>query len=361
MFHSQLGLIQCDKTRATPGYTIYSPLGIPKTYLVNMAGDVVHQWDLPGEPGNYCYLLPNGNLLASVRTDAGPQGLPAKGGHMMEMDWDGNILWQHVDPHQHHDFRRMENGNTVYVRWELMEKENQARVGGGRGGSEHPDGIWGDVVREISPTGSVVWEWRAEDTPEMYDFPINPMCPRVEWCHCNAIWPLAGGDVLVNFRYNHLMGIIDRETKTFKWTMCDYSYGQQHGVSMLDDGHILFFANGANVLGVGPEGGSRVVEIDPADNNKNVWQYRGSPPFTFFSWFISNAQRLSSGNTLILEGLWGRIFEVTPDGGIVWEYVSPHFCQDHPMYKGGNYIFRAYRYAPGGPEIAGRLAGDGWG
>ena len=44
----------------------------------------------------------------------------------------------------------------------------------------------------------------------------------------------------------------------------------------------------------------------------------------FFSHFISSVQRLPNGNTLINEGNFGRSFEVTTTGEIVWEYVSPY-------------------------------------
>jgi hypothetical protein len=131
-------------------------------------------------------------------------------------------------------------------------------------------------------------------------------------------------------------------------------------VHKIDNGNLLFFANGANVLGVGPEGGSRVIELDPV-TKKPVWQYAGNPRFSFFSWFISNALRLESGNTSILEGIKGKIFEVTPAGNKVWEYISPHFVTEpHPMYTGGNAIFRHYFYAPGSEEIAGRLPENPW-
>ena len=43
----------------------------------------------------------------------------------------------------------------------------------------------------------------------------------------------------------------------------------------------------------------------------------------FFSSFISGAQRLSNGNTLICSGANGTIFEVTPEKAIVWKYVNP--------------------------------------
>ena len=42
----------------------------------------------------------------------------------------------------------------------------------------------------------------------------------------------------------------------------------------------------------------------------------------FFSSNISGAQRLANGNTLITEGAGGRVFEVTSDRQIVWEWMN---------------------------------------
>ena len=126
----------------------------------------------------------------------------------------------------------------------------------------------------------------------------------------------------------------------------------------MENGNILFFANGADVHIHGPETGSAVIEVDPV-TNEEVWRYEGSPRRSFMSWVISGCQRLSSGNTLICEGLWGRLFEVTPSGEIVWDYTSPYFVDyDHPAYKDSNVIFRCYRYLPTSSEISGRLPTD---
>jgi len=76
--------------------------------------------------------------------------------------------------------------------------------------------------------------------------------------------------------------------------------------------------------------------------------------FTFFSPNISGAQRLWSGNTLICEGLTGRIFEVTPAGDIVWEYISPHWTA-RPHYGRINWVFRAHRYAADSAQIGNRI------
>ena len=59
------GVLQHNKDRASPGYTLFTPIGMFTTYLIDMDGNVVHEWKLPNELGHYAYLLENGNLLAS--------------------------------------------------------------------------------------------------------------------------------------------------------------------------------------------------------------------------------------------------------------------------------------------------------
>ncbi|MHB8104453.1 MAG: thioredoxin, partial [Dehalococcoidales bacterium] len=58
-----------------------------------------------------------------------------------------------------------------------------------------------------------------------------------------------------------------------------------------------------------------------------------------YSAFVSSAQRLPNGNTLITEGNGGRIIEVTAEHEIVWEYVSPY---KHRRLK-FTLLYRAYR------------------
>ena len=97
----------------------------------------------------------------------------------------------------------------------------------------------------------------------------------------------------------------------------------------------------------------------PADLS---WQYKAPNPTDFYSRNISGAQRLANGNTLICSGAGGRLFEVTEQGAIVWEYISP-ITQAGPLMQGqspgggpmnGNPVFRAYRYAADYEGLAGR-------
>ena len=56
---------------------------------------------------------------------------------------------------------------------------------------------------------------------------------------------------------------VDKKSKEVTWYLNNIDYGQHHDVQQLENGNILFFANGADVHMHGPEGGSAVVEVDP--------------------------------------------------------------------------------------------------
>jgi len=181
-------------------------------------------------------------------------------------------------------------------------------------------------------------------------YPLSPSQPRDEFAHANAISPLPNGDILISFRRLNMIARIDRQTRRIKWEHRDDSWGMQHDCEPLASGNITLFANGCNTATL-PF--SRVVEIEP-HTRQTVWEYRGKPSYTFFSPHISGAQRLASGNTLICEGQWGRLFEVTRRGDIVWEYVSPFMGPDRNGDP-SNEIFRTYRYAADSRQIRGRV------
>ncbi|KAI7325628.1 hypothetical protein KC315_g7849 [Hortaea werneckii] len=99
---------------------------------------------------------------------------------------------------------------------------------------------------------------------------------------------------------------------------------------------------------------SRIIQVDRA-TKQIVWQYREENPMTFFTPFMGGAQRLANGNTLITEAANGRIFEVTKEREMVWEYVVDTFATyeglDATELEGmfdypANAIFRAYKYTP---------------
>ena len=347
----QTGLTHIDESRATPGFTLFSPIWGTNTYLIDMQGRVAHQWDLPASPGGYARLLPNGNLFVSTLTETGPEfSGGAQGGLMQELDWHGNVINEFVDHFQHHDCRRLPNGHTVYAAWERMPEEHAARVRGGRAGAKPEFGMYADVVREVDAAGNLVFEWRAWDM-EIEKYEINPATAPTVWAWCNTTCPLDNGDVLISLRFINTCAIIDRQTGGFRWEKTDFSWGGQHDPQMLPNGNIILFANGDNTLEAHPF--SRVIELNP-ETGEEIWEYRESPSQSFYSHHISGQERLRSGNTLICEGLWGRIFEVTPEGDLVWEYISP-YAHKAAYGETVNWVFRAFRYPEDSPEIGGRL------
>ena len=156
---------------------------------------------------------------------------------------------------------------------------------------------------------------------------------------------------MVSFRVLNLLAIIDRETRKIKWEYQDLTFGHQHDCHYLDNGNIMVFCNGFHGRDIDMT--STVREFNP-DSRETVWEFKANPLTSFFSANISGAQRLWSGNSLICEGNKGCLFEVTPKGETVWEYVNPYLAP-HPAYGTTNWIFRAHRYAPDAHQLQGRL------
>ena len=344
----QYGVTVREPGRIQPGYILFGPTGGNEVFLLGELGDIAHQWRLPAKHGNYGQFLDNGNLLVSMRTAEGPK-LNAAAGRLVEMDWDGNILWEHIDDCQHHDLQPAPNGNVVYLAWDLIPTGEAKKFKGGVPGSEHLDGgVYEDVLREVDRGGNIVWQWRVSDHLDLKKYPLREGHHRHEYAHANTCHVQSDGNVLVSFRELDLLILVNRQTNNIDWEMADRSWGGQHDCQRLPNGNIILFANGSEQ--VNPEF-SRVLEIDP-QSGKTVWKYQGTPYASFFSARISGTQRLPNGNTLIIEGHHGRLFEVTQSCDIVWEYISP-FYNNNPPLGSLNWIFRARKYAKDDPRLVG--------
>ncbi|MDE0704400.1 MAG: aryl-sulfate sulfotransferase [Rhodospirillaceae bacterium] len=352
MQNPEPGLRTHDRARATPGYTLFSAIRSDRAFLIDMEGRPVHEWQLQGLGGvNLCQLTGDGNLFVTQATLDGPPLMAGKGGLLREYDWDGNIVWEHYDENHHHDARRLENGNTLYIAWDLLDDATARRVQGGLPGTEVDGKIYGDLVREIDPSGRTVWEWRIRDI-EIEKYPICGICDRAEFGHANTCAPLDDGNVMLSFRVLNLICIVDRDSGQIVWEMCDPILGHQHDCHFIDNGNVLVFANGFH--GRTEDMFSHIFEIEP-QTKEIVWRYDAKPPQSFYSANISGVQRLWSGNTFICEGARGCLFEVTPEGDTVWEYLSPHTAYSRMFGTELNWIFRARRYAPDAPELKGRV------
>ncbi|MFG0316957.1 MAG: aryl-sulfate sulfotransferase [Planctomycetota bacterium JB042] len=228
---------------------------------------------------------------------------------------------------------------------------------------------------------------------------------RPDWLHLNsvALHPTLDLLALSSPRMNEVW-VIDRSTTTeeargstggrwgkggdllWRWgnprlygagTDDDRRFFYQHDPTWLTEDvgappgelRLLVFNNGG-----GRPGGDRstveefVLPFDPATGfvrddgapfgpDAPSWTYEDGE--RFYSGFISGAQRLPNGNTLICEGDDGRFFEVTRDGEIVWEYLNPFGGEVKEAGPGGNApkhaVFRATRIPPDHPGLRGRF------
>jgi hypothetical protein len=260
-----------------------------------------------------------------------------------------------------------------------------------------------DTIIEVTWDGRIIWEWACSDHFDELGFDEsakntiarNPYTRNVgsghgDWMHLNSMstlgpnrWFVAGDtrfhpdNIIWDSRNANIIAIIDKKTGTIVWRLGpDYSTSEKHRKlgwiigqhhahliprGLPGEGNILVYDNGGSAgYGVPNPGSpsgvgnalrdhSRVLEFDPVSLDI-VWS--NTPPpvgkqtgpskprgFSIYSSFISSAQRLPNGNTLVTEGAGGRLFEVTPAYEIVWEYISPFI--NKKMF--GNSVYRSYR------------------
>jgi hypothetical protein len=354
-----VGLRGIDADKVSPGYTLLAHLTSPGTVkLVDNSGEEVHRWNLPYRPGRHAQILKNGNLAYNgVHPDA-PRLFPLwqkyRGGVMMEVDPSGKVVSEHRDPLAHHDQHHLDNGELLYTTVEGMSPEQGSLIVGGIPDSEAPDGkVYGDCIKHVSPSGELLWSWKAIDHLDPKTFALQPHYPREHWPLVNSVYPLKDGNILASLRSVSAVVVISRETGDIIWHLDSTVVAQQHCASELEDGSILVFDNGTFRHHESATY-SRVIQVSRKDK-AIVWEYRDPHPMTFFTPFMGGAQRLENGNTLITEAAFGRIFEVTEKKEIVWEYVNPDFADysglDAKEIEGyfgypANALFRAYKYTP---------------
>ena len=422
-----VGLV-LNEPQTAQGYTLLTAEGSASdsAYLIDHLGRIVHTWKL-GQTGTFYWypkLLKNGNLLIMSRTKVTEitstgnivwSCLVPNAHHDFLMLPNGNLLLLA------RGLKSYEEAVAAGFRPDFIQ------AGGLKHDYLLEDYLL-ELKPTGPNTCEVVWKWSVwdhliqdhdpskdnfgiiADHPERVDlnYPFNQLRydRRYDWLHINAIdYNSSLDQIMISVRHYSELWIIDHNTTTkeasgpkgdllYRWgnpqtyragDFEDQRLFRQHNTHWVPpglpgEGNILIFNNGTGDEGFGfvrwyssvdeikpPPftGGAYQKEPDSAFGpNEVIWTYTAEERTEFWAPLTSGAQRLPNGNTFILDGPQGTIFQVTSEGKTVWKYINPIgitsgliYQGDHPSLdpnnNSDNRLFRVEWYPPDHPGLQG--------
>ncbi|MFT4513506.1 MAG: hypothetical protein ACI89X_003605 [Planctomycetota bacterium] len=369
----------------SPGLRLISPTGLNQTELVDGQGAIVHTW--PGTASTSITLLDDGTLLRAIVVGSlsipGETGQLQQMDLAGTVLWD--FVVASPTRAMHHDIEPLPNGNVLVIVWDIQVPADAIAAGRDpaliSGTRWLPDSIL-EIQRTGPATGSVVWEWHVIDHviqdfdvtkpnygvvanhPELLDINYPPVVlTDGDWNHANGLDYEAANDwIVLSSRSQDEIYLIDHSTTTaeaaghvggqrgmggdllYRWgnpaaydsgTLLDKRLNGQHDPRFIRPGLVgagnltvfnnVWTLNQSSVYEI-------VLPLDPAGNPEldpvtgiygpfaPLWTFSEAG---FYSQFVSGAERLANGNTLICSGMQKRVFEVTPAGQTVWSYTHP--------------------------------------
>ncbi len=334
----------------------------PGWTLVNVSNRF-HEWpptavmyDLAGRPVWYVISEPDafddrGDLDVSLTSDlhilvggSGPDIRPRA------FDLTGREVWTgppQVAPIQHHHFQRASDGTYMMLR---------------HGANSAFPGLNLSTVVQIDASHAPVWTW--DPYEHMDALGVEPTA-QGDAMHANSV-TLDGDHIFLNSRELSRLYKVARSTGEIEWALGrlgDFAadpdaatpwFKSQHEPERQADGSWLFYDN--NGL---PGDHSRVVQLavdEQSFTTEVLWEFPGAfrvDPWYSHAWFSpiwGDADRLPNGHVLVTAGTraagtQSRVFEVTPEGHVVWELLLP--ASDGEDVVG---IYRAERFDPPGLE-----------
>lgn len=342
-----------DASKMQPGLTLISSHWrasdwSPGMRLVDAGGEVLHEWDTDpaelwpkaggGMFGGQSYphgslLFENGDVLFNLEYTG-----------LLMIDACGDLKW-HLDYENHHSVARDDDGNfwsPGNVSYEHGKPEDMGYFKQFPGLHLAPGKpIWEDRLLQVSPTGETLQDIAMFKV--IYQNGLQRYMPKIakvrdgDILHVNDIEPLGRdmadeyplfetGDLLVSVRNLHLVMVLDPATLKVKWYSTD-EWIEQHDPDFIGDGWISVFDNNKNFGNRISKmlGGSRIVAIRPHSGEfKELYSndVSGADTNFFYTPRGGKTQHLANGNLLLTEKNSGRVFEVTADGQLVWEWIN---------------------------------------
>lgn len=332
---SKTGVTISKITGRAPGYNLYVSGHAAQAILVDMQGQVVHQWqadfdtvfpDVPASTDkwydqdhwrNYwrrVHLEGNGDLLAIW-----------EGNGLVRLNKRSEVLWA-CPGMFHHDLEVLPDGSIAVLNRRL------ARIGQFNSNNLFLE----DLVTILDSSGNIR---RNYSIPKMWlDSPYSDLLkyvPNMGDCfHTNTLEVFDGSkanlsplfkkdNVLLSMRMFDAIAIADLGAEKIVWAQRPGIWAKQHQPTLLANGRMILFNNDAKTAEKDDYNASSILEFDPL-SMKVLWKHEGTREDFFYSRSSGSCQRLADGNTLITESETGRVFEVTTDGQIAWEFINPN-------------------------------------
>jgi hypothetical protein len=350
------GVVKHDPDKAWPGFNLFSNRD-GRAFLMDMTGKIAHTWSIVPHVMNaremFCFhaeLLRNADL-ALLCSSTG----------LFRLDRDSDLVFAFRGP-LHHDVKELPDGRLLVLGWEAHPYKERSEVVFDNIVMLSPDGqfervLWSShthlaQLRQHHGLSFVDGLMEREDAIEFWTR-VGYAGERLQYHHVNSIEvvppltqgetdrPFRAGDLLLSARHVNNIFIIDQDTGKPVWSwQGEPELDWQHHPVMLPSGNILVFDNGTR------REFSRVLELDPV-NQAVVWMHEADERADFFTARGGDAQRLPNGNTLICESEKGRVFEITPEGEIVWEFWHPEITDGQKRKT----IYRMERIGEDDPRI----------
>lgn len=134
----------------------------------------------------------------------------------------------------------------------------------------------------------------------------------------NVPW-MRKGNLLISIRNLNSFLVLNPTTEKITH-VADLPSRMQHDIDITNDGNLLLFDNQGGLHG---SRYTRILEVNPL-TQKTIWEWdKDAKGQEMLSDFFGEQQRYDNGNTFIVYAEKGQLFEITPEGSVIWAYNTP--------------------------------------
>ena len=306
--------------------------------VIDMKGHVIHRWAI-----DWFELWPDASHLPDKDMPKWPPGSHIHGAEimangdlvfnfehlgLMRLDPCGKVVWR-LPYRTHHSVFVDQQGDL----WVSGQIDHDSSLPGLR---SRP-GVIEPTLLRISPSGEIMQEIRVLKLLEENGLPglafmttqarSKPMVAG-DILHLNdvEVFPASmtegffkAGDIMFSLRNINAVFVVEPDSLKIKYSSIG-RYVRQHDPDFIDGNRISVFDN--NNKGEMTQGVYSRIVIEDARSGELTVAFEGSKRIPFFTHIMGKHQWLSNGNLLVSASSYGRVFEVSPAGELVWEFTN---------------------------------------